>query len=390
MTDKPQSEKPLTARIEVFRPGTFQPMSGDPITYSAADLRAVADAYDPEIAPAPIVVGHPDTDTPAYGWVESFEYDADKERLFANLHQIEPAFAELVQAGRFKKVSMSYFGPTQGHNPVPGTWYPKHLGFLGAAAPGVPGLKNAHFAGASGAAFEVAFSAAEESASLFRKLRDLLIEKFGLETADKALPSWQIEWLDDQPVDPLGRAFAEGGFAPHPGHGPVGVVLPATPPPQPAKESLVTEKSDAAFAARESELTDREKKIAEREAALVHTDNAAFAERLVKDGRLLPVSQDKVVALMDALPGHAAVSFAEGAPKISPTAALKEILEAQPKIVSFGETQLGEGVDGGKPAAFAADGKEVDPEGLALHNKALEYQRRNPGTAYMTAVQAVS
>ena len=192
------TEKPLTARIEVFRPGTFKPMDGDPITYSAADLRAVADAYDPAVAPAPIVVGHPDTDAPAYGWVESFDYDADQERLFANLHEIEPAFAELVKAGRFKKVSMAYFGPTQGHNPVPGTWYPKHLGFLGAAAPGVPGLKNASFAGDEGAAFEVAFGAADESASLFRKLRDLLIEKFGIEDADKALPSWQIEWLDDQ------------------------------------------------------------------------------------------------------------------------------------------------------------------------------------------------
>ena len=40
------TDKPLTARIEVFRPGTFTPMGGGDLTFSAADLAAVADAYD--------------------------------------------------------------------------------------------------------------------------------------------------------------------------------------------------------------------------------------------------------------------------------------------------------------------------------------------------------
>jgi hypothetical protein len=105
------TDKPLTARIEVFRPGTFKPMSGDPISYSAADLKAIADAYDPELAPAPVVVGHPDTDAPAFGWIEGLDYDASVGRLFANLHQIEPAFADAVKAGRYRKVSMAFFAP---------------------------------------------------------------------------------------------------------------------------------------------------------------------------------------------------------------------------------------------------------------------------------------
>lgn len=374
MTAVPVPAKPLTARIEVFRPGEFKPMSGAPISYSAADLRAIADAYDPAVAPAPVVVGHPEIDAPAYGWVESFDYDADRERLFANLHEIEPAFAEMVQTGRFKKVSMAYFAPGQGHNPVPGTWYPKHLGFLGAAAPGVPGLKNARFAGDEGVAFEVAFGAAQESASLFRKLRDLLIEKFGIDAADKALPSWQIEWLDDSAEAQASPAYA------------------AVPSPlKPAeKEPAVTQPPDPAFAAREAELARREAELATRETALAHTDNAAFAEALVQDGKLLPASQAKVVAILNALPGQASVSFAAGAEALSPAAALKQVLEAQPRIVSFGAQELGESPSQGKPAAFAADGREVDPEGLALHNKALDYQRRHPGTAYMDAVQAVS
>jgi len=121
MPPKPAA-KSLTARIEVFRPGTFTPMDGVAITYSAADLKAVADAYDPATAPAPIVIGHPAADAPAFGWVERFFYDGQAGRLVAELHEIEPAFADMVKAGRFEKVSMSFFAPGMPHNPVPGTW----------------------------------------------------------------------------------------------------------------------------------------------------------------------------------------------------------------------------------------------------------------------------
>ncbi len=365
----------LSARIEVFRPGTFKPMSGDPITYSAADLKAVADAYDPATAPAPIVVGHPDTDAPAFGWVDKFEYDSQAERLFADIHEIEPAFAELVKAGRYKKVSMAFFSPEQDHNPVKGTWYPKHVGFLGAAAPAVSGLKNAAFAGAAGATFTAAFGAATQSASIFRRLRDWIIDRDGLEAADKILPAWEIDWLDaaDDAQSPFFAA-------------------PPEPTLTPKKEDpAVTKQPDPAFAEREADVAAREARLATREAEIAHNDHVSFAEALVQEGRLLPVLKDKVVAIFDALPGHASVAFAEGADKITAGAALREVFQALPVVVQFGATDLGDDPSGkGKSAAFAADGNPVDPASLATHNKALAYQRQNPGTAYMDAVAAVS
>lgn len=376
---------PKTARIEVFRPGTFKPMQGEPITYSAADLRAIADAYDPDTAPAPIVVGHPDTDAPAFGWVESFDYDATDERLFANLHEIEPQFANLVQSGRFKKVSMAFFSPDQSHNPVPGTWYPKHLGFLGAAAPAVSGLKNAHFAGEADTVFTTAFGERgfEETASILRTLRDFFIEQFGLEEAEKALPTWRIQWLGDMEIegakDTRGPAYSET----RPPADPV-------PSPKPEKEPVVTQQPDPAFAAREADLKTREANIAARETAARHQENAAFAESLVKDGKLLPASQDKVVAILDALPSEASVSFAEGGEKLAPAEALRQVLKAQPQVVTYGELDLPGSPADARPAAFAADGRSVDPAQLAIHNKALAYQRQHPGTDYLTAVQAVS
>lgn len=152
----------------------------------------------------------------------------------------------------------------------------------------------------------------------------------------------------------------------------------------------MTQQPDPAFAAREAELSEREKKIAAREAAAAHDEHVAFAERLVQEGRLLPASKDKVVAIFDVLPGHAAVSFAEGAAKLTPVAALREVLEAQPKVVSFGAMDLGDDPATERAAEFAADGRPVDPAALASHNKALAYQRKHPGTDYLDAIKAVS
>lgn len=375
------TEQPLKARIEVFRPGTFKPMGGEPISYSAADLRAIADAYDADGAPAPVVIGHPETDAPAFGWVRRFDYDAGAGRLFAELDEIEPQFADMVKAGRFRKVSMAFFSPGTPHNPVPGTWYPKHVGFLGAAAPAVSGLKPAHFAGAADATFEAAFGdrGFEETASILRSLRDFFIEKFGLEETDKALPSWRIEWLGE--IESESKPAFSGDPAPE-------------PTPKPKEDPAVTKTDpaqDPAFAAREADIAEREGRLAAREAKIAHDDNVAFAEKLVTDGRVIAASKDKIVAILDALPGEATVAFSEGAAKVSPAQAIRELLEAQPKIVTYGALDLGDGADGkGRAATFAADGQPVDQANLAIHHKALEYQRQHSGTAYLDAVRAVS
>ncbi|WP_320200502.1 hypothetical protein RMR16_008705 [Agrobacterium sp. rho-13.3] len=365
--------KPITARIEVFRSGTFIPMNGQQLSFSAADLKAMADAYDYKTAPAPVVVGHPKTDAPAFGWAQSFEYDATADRLFANVGEISPAFADAVKNGTYKKVSLSFHRPDHAANPVPGTWYPKHVGFLGGAAPAVTGLTNVQFSNDDDS---VVISADfgergfEETASLLRGLRDFIIEKFGREDADKALPSYSIEWLQEMEIE---KPVRQPSFS--------------APSPKP-KEPPVTQ-PDPAIAAREAEFKTRFENLQKRERELSNADNAAFAETLVTDGKLLPVSKDKVVSILNALPVETAVSFAEGEAEVPVVQALRDILAAQPKVVSFGADDLPELPKDGD-ASFAADGQTVDRDQLDTHNKAKAYQKSNPGTAYLDAVKAVS
>lgn len=363
-----------TARIEVFRPGTFTPMSGEKLSYSADDLRAIAASYSFDDAPAPIVVGHPKTDAPAYGWASVFEYDEAAERLFATVTGIEPAFADAVKEGRYKKVSMSFFKPDADNNPQPGTWYPKHIGFLGGAAPAVSGLKPVSFTGPDGEAETfIVFGEPgfEQAASLFRNLREFFIEKFGSEAADKALPSYQIEWLD--------ASVVESKSAPQPRF---------SETQEDKKEPKVTKPANPDFAAREAGLTEREQRIAARELKLRHDDNVAFAEQLAGEGRIAPTQAAKLAELLDAVPDEAEVSFSgEEAKPLGE--ALREIFAAQPKIVSFGAADLGDDPESEPAVSFASDGKPIDQESLKIHNKAIAWQRSHPGVSYNDAIDAV-
>ncbi|PZU89109.1 MAG: hypothetical protein DI527_16380 [Chelatococcus sp.] len=369
-----------TRKIEVFRPGTFVPMSGAAVTMTADDLKAIAAAYDAEGAPTPVVVGHPKTEDAAYGWAKSFAFDEENGKLVAEVGEIEPAFGEAVTAGRYKRISLSLFSPSAPNNPKPGSWYPKHIGFLGAAAPAVSGLKPVSFAEDQTGVVEVEFGdpAFKDVASLFRSFREWMIEKFGLEAADKTLPTWSINWIDD-----AGDRDSAG--------------LPAFSEPKPAPktpETTMTDAEKAAAAERERQLTAREAELQKREAGLAHADHVSFAEGLVREGKLLPASQPRVVALLDSLaaPEPAEVSFSEPggqAVKESPADAVRAILTAQPKVVEFGEFAQGKDKPGRVVEFAAPEGSAIDADGLKVHHAAEAYQRKHPGTAYIDAVRAV-
>lgn len=366
----------LTRTIEVFRPGTFTPMNGVPVTFSADDLRALAADYD-FAQPAPAVVGHPKTDDPAFGWATGFTFDEDGQRLTAEIGEIDPAFAEAVEAGRYKKISLSLFTPDAPNNPKPGKWYPKHVGFLGAAAPAVSGLKPVQFAEDETGTVTFEFSdvsAFRDVAGLFRSLREWMIEKFGTETADKAVPGWTIGWIEasaspEQP--PTGAFFA----------------APSSTP-----EKTMDPKK---LAADQVALKAREEALNERERAANHTDNIAFAEKLVNERRLLPALKDKVIGLLDSLSplggAQLEVSFAEGNETKTSGALdlVKSVLSGQPPVVSFGAHDLGRNEDAAVADFAMPEGAKADPASAELHAKAIAWQAAHPGTEYMAAVAAV-
>lgn len=131
--------------IEIFYAGRHQAMDGQEIIFTPADVQLMASNYDPKSVTAPLVIGHPDNNQPAYGWVKSLQATPDG-RLLMIADQIHPSFAQSVKNGHFKKRSASFYAPGAYNNPAPRGWYLRHVGWLGAMQPAIKGLADVQFA----------------------------------------------------------------------------------------------------------------------------------------------------------------------------------------------------------------------------------------------------
>ncbi len=172
--------------IEIFRAGSYLDSRGRPFSATEADLSAIAEGYDPALHEAPIVVGHPKSDAPAYGWVAGLAAEGD--RLIAEPRQVDAQFAELVAGGRFKKISASFYLADSPANPKPGAPYLRHVGFLGAQPPAVKGLAAVELGEDEDGVVTVDLGEVSgwSVARALRSLRDFLLAEFGQEKADAA------------------------------------------------------------------------------------------------------------------------------------------------------------------------------------------------------------
>ncbi len=373
-------------RIEIFKPGRHTAMSGATIDFTEADLQATAAAYDPKLHEAPIVVGHPKLDAPAYGWAKALTYAGALE---AEPDQVDPAFADLVNAGRFKKISASFFLPNAPGNPKPGVYYLRHIGFLGATPPAVKGLKSASFAGSEDGVIEFGDWSDTMQARVLRRLRDWLIGKFGNDEADKAINPYDVEEIERMAHEPPktvpGVSYSEP---------PKETSMTLTPEQIQALQAENAALKSAADEAKKktTEFAEREARLNAAEIAAQHKEHAEFAESLVKAGKILPRDRDGLVAFMDALDADAVIEFGEGDAKQSPAAMkwLGDFLSRLPKQVDYNE-HAKPGAEGDKTASFAAPhGYAVDTTRLDLHQKALAHQAAHPNVSYEAALAAVA
>ena len=329
-------------------------MSGDALDFGEDELKGVAGSYDKSLHEAPIVIGHPAGDAPAYGWVEGLDFSDGA--LVATPDQVDPAFADMVRDGRFKKVSASFYLPGAESNPVPGSYYLRHVGFLGAQPPAVKGLKAVQFGENEDGVVTIEFGEVSgwTISRLVRRLREFFIDEFGLEKADQALPDWQVDDLQDQAAkDDAGAAFIEE-------------TLPNGKEPEMADDDDTAAKA-AKLDEREKALAEKEDAQTQKETAFAETkrreEAAAFIEGLAAGGKVLPAEKGGLARFMSALDDDEAIQFGEDdEARKTPLAFFKAHLESLPKRVDFAERSAEEG--GGVDAA--------DPEAVA--NEAVAYQ----------------
>jgi hypothetical protein len=320
--------------INIFRPGKHTSSNGTTAEFSEADLRATIDAYDPALHEAPIVVGHPKDNAPAFGWIEKLDYSDDG--LEAIPKDVDPDFAELVQAGKYKKVSASFYTPDNPNNPVQGVYYLRHVGFLGAQPPAVKGLRGISFSDDEQGVVEFSAWDDETNASLWRRLRDWLIGKYGVEEADKAIPSYSVKDLEDgarrefekeakqnEPINP--PSFSENTNMP-------------TVEELQAQVNQLKNQLDAATQ-QNADFSERENALKQRESAIRKAEVTTYVDDLIRKGQVLPKDKAGLVAFMCSLDATGVVEFTEGdkTTKQSPAEFMKSFLEGMPRLVNFKE-----------------------------------------------------
>ena len=144
--------------VEAFKVGTHRDSEGVEHKWEPKHLDIIAQQYNARVDPknpdhkqAPVVLGHPKDDSPAYGWVDKVRVKGDK--LMAHLDQLNTDFVKALKAGAYKFRSISLYPDLN----------IRHLGFLGGVQPAVPGLGPYKFAdnGTQAKTFEFASPVAE-------------------------------------------------------------------------------------------------------------------------------------------------------------------------------------------------------------------------------------
>jgi len=256
----------------------------------------------------------------------------------------------------------------------------RHVGFLGAQPPSIKGLKQAEFADADEGIVEFSEWDDVQNASLWRNLREWLIGKHGQDEADKVVPQYAVQQLEQSAQQELMEEAAEqDGATPQPAF--------SEGDPMTAQRIAELEAENARLKQDRADFAEAQKR--EKQAAQ-HAAHLNFAENLIKEGRLLPFQKELVVATLDFMAGQEqVVEFGEGDGKKPLLAAVKDDwLAKAPKVVEFSE--IAAGGDDAQTVDFAApDGLTVDTAQLKLHNDAAAYASQH-NVDYQTALIAVS
>ena len=317
MSSKPPVKSPATAslpaQIEIFRAGSHTDDSGAVHNFSAADVAAMVASYDTTLREAPLTIGHPEHNLPAYGWVKGLAINA-AGNLAMNTHQVQPQFAEMVDAKLFKKRSASFYPPSHPNNPKPGNWYLRHVAFLGAQPPAIAGLADfAEGDTATDVAGTVNFSETLFNQEQIRMSQELKDQLAASQTAAAAADA--------------ARTKAEGEAA-----------------------DLKAQLAQFAESARK-----------DRVASFTN-----YAEAQIKTGCLLPKEKDAAVALLATLHEAQPVNFAEaGATRtISAVDFAKSLIERAKPVVSFSEQAAGN-LPGAQGSAKGLSDAEIDAKARA-------------------------
>ena len=325
--------------IEIVKVGEHVAMNGETVQFTEADLDQMVANTKPNTAP--FVIGHPKTNTPAWGW--GLDYKRIGDSAYVKGGQIDPQFAAMVKEGKFKKRSVRVAKGKDG-------WVIKHIGWLGAAAPAIEGMADVEFA-ADESAVELEFSVAEAISEVgymfnsvgnfIRSMREAMIVSNGIEAADKYFPEYMIAGLQTASETLRTRMKQnENDFAASDDESLQAAFAEELAKTITADLAAATQQSEAElqFAAREKTLRDENIAL---QAQITRQALEAKKAGWLQSGKLTPATSIGIVDFMAALPDTAFdFSAGDGTVNTDPAKYFSQFIENLPAI-QLGQEQAG-------------------------------------------------
>lgn len=341
-------------KFEIFKIGTHTSDKGITKDYSLDDLNFIAQSYNPQEDEAPIVVGHPIDNSPAYGWVSSLEVTEDG-KLVADApdEKIHPDFLSAVQEGRYKKRSISL--TPEGKL--------RHIGFLGGAAPAVKGLADIQFSQPSSTVIEFDLDSVTPGSSSRAETRDEG-EQLNSNTSTLDNITNQLNEINST-IKQLSRSAAE---------------IPT------GRDNNFSEVQNNELSTKFNLLSNE---INSLKSKINKSEFESLLESKLGDGSLTPAIKDKLLAVSNfAEAQNFSSDFSSEKFNKDLNVLLTDLVNSFPKVIYYEnfaekpEFELDKSTD-----EFA--NYSVDQESKALHNKALALSKKE-NISYLNAVKKLS
>lgn len=351
----------LDGWIHVLRAGSHIASTGQPVEFNTADLDQLVSNH--ALGAAPIVLGHPQTNDPAFGWTDELRRDGNN--LYARFRNVIPEFAQAVDTGLYRNRSVSvYQDPKHG-------WRMRHVGYLGAKQPAIEGLnpEPVQFCAADTECLEFSEPidrrvtyALDDIAELMRGLREAMIERDGVEATDRVLPGWRIDSIAElanalrAESDNDGQSLFSQSTS---STGDISMPDPITPSPDAIAAACQAERArvTAEFS---QQLEAANNRANAAEAAQRQARITGQVDGWVNDGKVLPAERAGMAEFMASLEAGTTVEFefaqADGSTPVkkTPSQWFAEFMAARAPVVKFGRQPQGE-----EPDADTADSRSM-------------------------------
>lgn len=126
--------------LQLLAAGAYPLSKDQQIYFDERDLHRMSAAFNGDQKPprlAPVVIGHPENDAPSFG--EVYFLKVQDGNLIGYAQNLSDSFRRSMREGGYPRYAAQFFAPENPRNPVPGSWFLKHVGFRGKVPPSVRG-----------------------------------------------------------------------------------------------------------------------------------------------------------------------------------------------------------------------------------------------------------